>query len=382
MGFKPYVAFGEIYKMSKWQNYPIFVDTNHYGSEVDFDALKLDNCALVINKMFELGDGGAIWVDETFHPNLQKAYNAKMPYGGYIFVNNAYWSNAQVTEGRIDEVDALFDSGNEDNSAYAKAVLAQDPHMRQLLKEWVIGDPQIYLNDPNKLKTLKKRVMHLLVLDMERWWLNYDNYIKNRKDNPSAVLRVNSFWINKTFKVLIDRIGKFMRMGYIPQVEIWTYTAKWFLDYSPDFGDTISKYNVWWAKYPNSYWPSGTIKTTLTNFKNVYLAPIPDNYYLEEYSLRNMAWQISGDKFIIPSVKAKTEDGRIVDHAVDINLFLGTKEELYTLLKFTEIPNPDPEPEPEPDPDPEPTPNPDLAAIMTKLNSIEETLNEVRAVFK
>lgn len=366
--------------MSKWQQYPIFVDTNHYGSEVDFNALKLDGCALVINKMFELGDGGVVWVDETFHPNLQKAYDAKVPYGGYIFVNTAYWLNKQVDAAKIDQIDNLYDSSKADNSLYAIEVLDHDPHMRQLLKEWVIGDPSLYLKDPNKLKTMKKRKLHLLVLDMERWWLNYSNYTANRKDNPSAVSKVGDFWINKTFVTLVDRIEKFMKMGLIPTVDLWVYTAKWFLDYSPSFGNSLSKHKVWWAKYPNSYWPTGTIKTTLENFKNVYLASIPDTYYLEEFGKRNVAWQISGDKFILPSIKAKTSDGRIVDHAVDINLFLGTKEELYSMLNFSESPV---EPEPNPDPIVDPViENPDLTEIMSKLNSIEETLNEVRAVFK
>jgi GH25 family lysozyme M1 (1,4-beta-N-acetylmuramidase) len=116
-------------------------------------------------------------------------------------------------------------------------------------------------------------------------------------------------------------IKKFQDCGYVPTI----YTGPWFLEYLSTWPTTVDYH---WARYPDAMKPSASTVRTFEELKAKIstLAWNPDGGVKAPGKVA--LWQVS-DKWILPGT------GR---HAIDVNVFPGTRAELEAWFGSTATP--------------------------------------------
>lgn len=156
-----------------------------------------------------------------------------------------------------------------------------------------------------------------------------------------------------------DRLSRL----YGAEFPLGLYTGNWYWQNNKAPFAWMANKNLiqmgWVAIYPYS---KTYVKTTWEDMWELHMPR--DDYPVPTLNWDNWKfWQFSGDKFILPGI----ENGAGGPSALDLNLYNGTKEQLYKFLNFTPKPDhgdPPVEPPPTPDPDPEPE---DLKARVDQL---------------
>jgi len=151
--------------------------------------------------------------DPTYLSNwVQIAYNKNIPACAYIFDNPAY--------------KMLFYASQLTN--HVKYPNDVDPQMLALRQ------------------ALKNKTYHAICIDVERWWMSYNDYYKNKNTNPSVIKKIPDIWIRDSAADLFNRIEEDQANGKLLTVPIWIYTGKWFVDaYSPSL-DSYLHYRIQW----------------------------------------------------------------------------------------------------------------------------------------
>jgi hypothetical protein len=322
---------------ARYQPYIDWVDIQPF---VDFVAIKV--C--------EVDDtaGPESWRTKGALEQWDEAYKIGKPVLIYQMINTALWLNRQVDIEKLREQDNLPDDQR------AQVYIEEDPQIRALLREWIIGEE--WMTDWRKVKTAKKRAAAAYCPDEERYWRSYSDWYAN----GSNCAKVGDFWIKETVSRHVERVRWLMMRGYLPTVKILNYTGWWFTStYSPSLGDWLCNQDVWIAAW---YWNAGSVKTTWQGIKDL-IAAIPDTWR-PKYIYNDLPElvQISGDRFI-PGDDIRNSNG--IPRTVDINIAWMTKDEFYAWLGFTPVV---PNHGGDDDGDEE---NPDLAALTQRVILLE-----------
>ena len=334
---------------SRWlDGYCLVVDTSHYTTSIDWQALKDAGISFLWAKCSE----GTTILDDRFAATVQEGYDADIPVGAYHFFDPSYLCSGAFGEEHwspfnLDPNDIT--SPNQD---------------AQLL---------------NLKKALRFKKIYAIAIDLERWWVDYGEYYAN----PATARVVTPTWITATFERFIDAVRKTW-----PDKEVFIYSRKSFMEeYAKPILDTgwikNNLYPIWTAQYIQ---PGGTVKTTWDEIKAQYLpadSVNPQVWGADKWDF----WQWSGDCFMLDGFK----DGKAYS-AVDISFYNGTATHLWQRIGF----NPKADPSASEEPESEPTENPELqetetqpqetlpvsSELITLLQKIQTDLSEIRAVFK
>lgn len=199
---------------------------------------------------------------------------------------------------------------------------------------------QYFLNATKGLK------YSFIAADVEQYWSDWSQWGKGKITSILSPTRIAN-----CLKIFLDYLDTRKDCNLV------VYSRANFLNnYAYPAASWISGYPLWLAYYPFS---TARVKVTWEQLKEQY--DLPAGPPLPRGASKWTFWQFSGDKFSLPGVSS----------AIDLNVFNGTRADLYKFAKLpapAEPPKPEPpkpEPpkpeEPKPDPTPEPTPPPDNA---------------------
>jgi hypothetical protein len=198
-------------------NYPKFIDVSDYQPVLTAADLKGHINALackaceVDDQAWGVGDSVDKFCDPKLADNVELAYLLNIPCACYIFDNPNYTS---VNGGSWQDHKLHPNSG--------------DPRMLALRQ------------------ALKNKTYHAICIDVERWWVRYNEYYSN----PGTALRIPPLWIRDSAADLMQRIKEDQAAGILRQVPIWIYTAKWVVDaYSPELDTFLANQIQWLADY-------------------------------------------------------------------------------------------------------------------------------------
>ena len=321
--------------MSKYSNYAIGVDISEYQTDVDFSILK-KNIDFVIAKC----GYGVSGKDKMFATHCQNAYDNNVLFLAYFWLDPIYYLNFPLND----------------------------------KTRW----PSIYKDEQlqNLIACLKYKAYYGLMIDFEQWWEDWSQWYEMIKGTrpQSEVKVIDPAWLSEVGKWFMDQIGRAQEAGLIDKVPVRIYTGNWFVStYAPNSYYWIE--NSWFAHYclgvsditatwdevKASYLPSDTVSPLIPGEKGSW-----------------SFWQFTGDQIIVPGIKGATGASYS-----DINLYNGTKEELFTEYKFTDSTEPTNPTEPTEPTDPtDPVTisgevTVDLTGITTLLTSIDSKLTIV-----
>jgi len=268
---------------------PLFIDTNTIHQKINWAALP-PSIIGVLDKAGECDDtvGPESWLNPNWSTTVQGAYDYKKALVMYIFTHcGAWWLNHQHTENDVNvifdkpsiAVDPLHPTDDERMANMLRVVNGVPifPEFYIIVRQWAIGAG--WTSDVRWLKTAKFRKIHKIVLDVERYWKSYNQYLAYLRGTATAdsVAKIESYWIAFSTKHLYEKLLWAMSHGYLPNVDIEIiYSGKWFINaYSPnDLATFLQTKETWPAIW---YW-SRTVTTTIDNLINVTLGGIPDSW--------------------------------------------------------------------------------------------------------
>lgn len=344
--------------------HPVFIDLNTIHQKVNWAALKNRPIAGYMDKCGEVDDtaGPDSWMNPNFSGSVQGAADAGAGFVGFLFSHcGAWWLNSQYTQQGVSDI---FDKASPaTDTQRMKNLLMQNKEFALIVRQWAIGDG--WTTDPEWLKTAHFRRVQKWVIDIERWWRSYTEYLDYLRGNRtiSQVKVIDPPWISFSVKDLQERLIWAMSHGYLPaaDIEIVDYSGKWFINqYSPsDLGTFLQTKSTWPAIW---YWGAGSVATTIEDLINTQLASIPDSWR-DTTSFKNamfgqtIRWvQISGDRFTIPEIT----DNNGKPTAFDVNVYVAP-DDYKTWLGITGTPPPPP-----------PDTNPDLTALTARVKALED----------
>ena len=317
-------------------NKPLWFDFSDYQPKVNYPKLQ-GRVSGIMQKMFEVDDqpDNTNFSENNWTPALDGAY-MRYPVIGYCFVNTAWYLNHQHNNVTVEN---WFKDGITDDDKM-NGLVNHDLQLRWFVRSLAIGD--LWTRDISALKDGRThfRACQGLSLDVERWWLSYNEYYANQ----STARKVSDFWIGWVTKWLYEKLNWMMDRGYLPKIPIIIYSGKWFIQtYSPlQLGTFVETHDSWVAGY---YWNTGGTMTTIEKFKSDYLSLIPDSWRPGLFGSIIRFYQITGDRFKIPEVTNLAG----IPVAIDINVSTHTQEQDYAWLNYTSssvVVPPIPEPEP------------------------------------
>lgn len=260
---------------------------------------------------------------------VQTAYDLNIPACAYIYDNPAYKMDFYAS--------SCADHIKNPNNA--------DPQMRALRQ------------------SLQSKTIHAICIDVERWWKSYNQYYTN----PGTAEKIPDTWIRDSAQDLYNRIKEDQNAGLLPNVPIWFYTAKWFVNgYSSSLDSYLQDKIQWLAVYTTPVYSQtkGLTKTW------------PDIKTIVDSVTYNPAWvgnkqceivQLT-DAVTLPGIYYVNPAGVIAPHNVDLDVVIASDLlKIFAPGRWQNLPPPPPPPPPTP---------------ATDREIIEETLvlvKEIRA---
>jgi hypothetical protein len=323
---------------------PIGIDVSHYQPKVDWAALAafLQFGIAKGCEVLEEVDAG-LWYDPTFAGHIDGMAKAKIPALAYIFANGGAWAlRADYTQ------QGFKDLPRTQNLEYMK------------LRE-VLQFKQIYG----------------LVIDVERYWRYYNQYLEylagNRKADAIEVL--SSTWIFFSLKKLVEDVWAGMKAKEIPMVPIFIYTAPWFVDtYMNSQG--VNLFRQWAPSLQGAdiriYLAAYTAPTEVTSWEDVrnHLPTTkPTQVQRLGMTVDPFFQQFSGGSMKLPN-------GQYGTNGFDVNVALVSTAEFRSWLNLDTV-----------TPPPPPTPLPgDLDSVklavtdlIARMNAIDAKLAKIKA---
>lgn len=273
--------------MGKYSNYPFGIDVSHWNGTLDWLALKGSPVKFACAKMGELSYTDQA-VDDTqdsqWAANVQGAYDADIPIGGYMMFNAQYYPEAFGSD--ITRVNISND----------KQFLA--------LRKW---------------QTNKK--YYFLVLDIERWWQSYSDW----NANGSNAARIPADWIIRAVRHFLNEVTDAMNKGIIRKVPIFLYSRNSFINDFAKCSDGSSLYDItpnyplWEALYPS-------VQSSTVQWADLASIMPADNYKPTGMNGTCWIWQFSDRRYF--PVGSRTVK-------LDANILMKPLAEFYSLIGFT-----------------------------------------------
>lgn len=265
--------------MGRFDNLPLLIDVSHYQPNLDWAKLKAGGVKGVIAKA-----GESFGTDAMFAKHCQAAYDCDMPFGAYWFFDPTPYLNYGLP-----------------SNGGARWPKAEDDKQFQAL-----------------INALKYKKYDFLVLDAERWWERYDEYLEllNGKRKKEDVVTLTDAWISQTAEVFAGWMKAYFKKP------VWIYTGEWFVDsYAPSMNNWIKNYPLWVSSYP---YDKGYVTCTWEQFRTSWMPP--DTARIPTLSApKATMWQFSGDKFILPGSGGS---------ALDLNFYMGSEAQLWSEIGF------------------------------------------------
>ena len=179
--------------------------------------------------------------------------------------------------------------------------------------------PEKDLQFQNFVQALKFKAVHFICLDLE----NIGN------------TGVDGQWYSVAAQYLAGEMFNYAESRGIP---FFIYTRNTFIkDFAPQINNWVHRYNSWAAQWT---WNAGLVKLSWEDLPPFMPKDMQKPAYFSTRPTWEL-WQFSGDRFHLPGING----------AVDLNVYNGTREQLYDFLKYSKpVQPPIPEPEPEPEP--------------------------------
>lgn len=322
-------------------NYALGIDVSKYQTKVDWPLVKQGGVSFAISRA-----SCGTEKDPMFASHVQGAYDVDIPMLAYHAVDPGYYAY------KLQSLDKLRDA--------SKWLPPENDEQFQRLKA-----------------ALKFKKIYGIAIDFE---IN--------KDWSGNVM--TDVWLLEVAKYFCNVVA-----ANYPQYPLIFYTGPWFIwNYCRLIEQTAALKdltNLWVAYYPYS-----TGRVTLSSWSQIKANYPPNTMTVQfpgEPSPRQTQnppylgwdgwtfWQFSGDKFILPGIQ-----GGNGPSAVDLNFYNGTKEKLYSWLKFTPRGTTPPPTDPgTPTPTDPGTPTPttpgttDVAAQLAAINTRLDALTEMNA---
>lgn len=288
-----------------WGSRPVIFDWGGSYNKPNFTLLK-NRITLGVPKMVEVDDtaGPNSFLAAGFADSVQGLYDAGGGCVPFVFHHcGAYWLNSGFTMKGVSDLDA--GTGDARVATYLNPT-GGDPEIRAIVRQIFIGND--WTTNPGALKTMPHRVIHGIMIDVERWWRSYTDWYVN-KGNAK---QIEDPWIGFSAKILHDRLQWMMDHFYLPSVPIIFYSGKWFLNqYATSLGSYLGDKDTIPAIW---YFTKGT-NTTIEDISAVYMNQMPDNWTstVKANLFGNpVAIQI-GANFIVPEFPSPTGTPATVD---------------------------------------------------------------------
>lgn len=290
------------------------VDISHYRPVVDYQLLKRAGCAFTLAKATE----STYIKDGSFAAHVDAAYWADIPMGAYHFLDPQYYTQFPLND----------------------------------KSRWPAPDKDLQF--VNYVEALRHKKIYFQVLDVERWWVSYDEWHEWRRGQRSFenVRRIPPIWIIETTRFFAHRM-----VSTFPHLPLFIYSRnsfiKDFASYIDGNGNLVSLHDVIsdFGSYP-AYYPYTTTVVDIESWDQFWADyPPPDQLWFNDQWNSGPPWmgnkdwdfwQISGDKFVMPGIYDNLGNKK----TTDINLYRGSKESLWERIGFEEGKLP---PKPEPD---------------------------------
>jgi hypothetical protein len=321
--------------MTDYSGNALGIDTSRYTTKLDWVAMKAAQVSFVWAKCSE----GVDWIDPRFQATVDEGAAADIPVLAFHFFDTSYLCAGAFGEEH-------WPPFNVD-----KADLTDPNQDKQLL---------------NMKKALRFKTFYGIGLDLERWWLDYNDYYIN----GSNAKKVTSVWISTVFERFADAVRKtwsdkqvyiYSRASFIKEFCPQMYQTGWFKN---------NNYPLWTAEY---YQPKTVTQTNFAEIRQKYLpnGKVPADWGDGSMTNNPWVWQFTGDKLTIPGFM----DGANLS-ALDVNICKQTQKEFWNFIGFTPkgatIPI---DPPPINDPNIPPTTTTDLTPVMTKLEAMDAKLD-------
>jgi hypothetical protein len=320
--------------MTDYSGNALGIDTSRYTTTINWQTLKDNQISFVWAKCSE----GTDWIDPRFQPTVDEGAAADIPVLAFHFFDPAYLSQSAFGEEH-------WPPFNVD-----KADLTDPLQDKQLL---------------NLKKALRFKKFYGIGLDLERWWLDYNDYYINK----SNAKKVTSVWISTLFERFADAVRKTW-----PDKQVYIYSRKTFIqEYCPQMYQIgwfkNNNYPLWTAEY---YQPKTVTKTTFAEIRQKYLpnGKVPADWGDGSMTNNPWVWQFSGDIFTIDGFL----DGVSLS-SLDINICRQTQKDFWNFIGFvpkTDVPPVVVDPG---TPEIPPVVTTDLTPVMTKLEVMDAKLD-------
>jgi lysozyme len=226
----------------------------------------------------------------------------------------------------LDLMDIDFIIAKSSQGDYAKDRLFDTYYEQMKRKNILMGayhwfDP---LRDVNKqydyiMTVLQDKEFDFFALDIEQYWESWGEW-----ENNNITRFIDPYKISEYGRRLAEK----MKSNF---EHVLIYTRASFVDeYASPMKSWMKDYKLWYASYP---YKKGTVNVTWQELRDSWL-PTGEILFPKKYpeDLKNyIFWQFSGDKFIVPGCTKR----------IDLNLFRGTREELYSIFKKDVVEEPE-----------------------------------------
>jgi len=280
-------------------DFALGVDVSSHQPTVDWQLLKAGNVswAAARSSFYDVTQGGFVQ-DSCFANHVQGAHDVRIPLVAYHVLVPGYYA------AKLQDINKLKD-----------------------LDKWLPVDKDEQFQC--MVNSLRFKTYNAIAIDYEIS-AGWDGKV------------MGDAWLYEVWKQYVIRVRK----AY-PDKLILTYTAPWFVNgYCKSIqdvglketinGERVDVTSLWVAYYP--YNKNTVILNSWSLLKANYP---PDNMEIDGRITQNppymgwsgwKGWQFTGDKFKLPGVKGATGQAS----AVDLDLYNGTKEQLYAWLKYTD----------------------------------------------
>lgn len=296
--------------------------TRAFGIDISrYQRIDWDVVAPNVDFVWAKCSEGTAWKDPAFADNVQACYDRDVPIGAYHYFITSYYTQFPFND----------------------------------KSRWPAPEDDAQLQ--NLISALKHKKFYFLAIDIEE--------TGNKNQSPS--------WISEGAKIFAGRVQDWLALNH-PGVPLFIYTRNTYIaQYAPSINDWIGQHNSWIAQWT---WNKGSTTVTWEQARATMPVDTLKPKYFSNRSTWEM-WQYSGDRFIPPGIYNDQGKAR----TVDLDVFNGTKEDLYRWIKFT--PRNQPEPEPQPDPDPvggaEYVKRTEYDVLLQRIAVMESEIDELRS---